>query len=285
MKPPSGQISRISTIRALAQRSMFILLVLSAFGLMLLGKADTVLIERARTMVADGIAPIMEALSRPAATVADFVRNTRELVDLREQNARLREENARLLKWQSVALNLESENDRLKDLLRFVPEPGVRSITARVIADSGAAYVHSLLLNAGAADGVAKGQAVVAGSGLVGRITEVGRRAARVLLITDINSRIPVFVGDRRLRAMLVGVNRDRARLIYLNGPGQPTPGGRVITSGHAGAFPPGIPVGVVAAVDDSGIVVEPHVQRHRLEYVRVIDYRLSGLDAGAEGP
>ncbi|SDG54156.1 rod shape-determining protein MreC [Roseospirillum parvum] len=282
MKPPSGQITRISTLRALAQRSMFILLVLSAFGLMLLGKADTVVIERARTLVADSVAPVLEALSRPAATVADFVRNTRELVELREENARLRQENDRLLKWQSAALNLESENDRLKDLLRFRPDPGTRGITARVIADSGAAYVHSLLLNAGASDGVSKGQAVVAGGGLVGRVTEVGRRAARVLLITDINSRIPVFVGDRRLRAMLVGENRDRARLIYLNGPGQPGLGERVVTSGHAGALPPGIPVGVVTAVDEKSVVVEPYVQRHRLEYVRVIDYRLPGLGTGA---
>ena len=54
--------------------------------------------------------------------------------------------------------------------------------------------------------------------------------------------------------------------------------GDRIVTSGHGGAFPFGLPVGVVASVSDGGIGVEPYVERNRLEYVRLLDFGLGGI-------
>jgi rod shape-determining protein MreC len=55
-------------------------------------------------------------------------------------------------------------------------------------------------------------------------------------------------------------------------------PGDRIVTSGHGGAFPPGLPIGIVSSVSDGGIKIEPFISRDRLEYVRVVNFGLEGV-------
>ncbi len=284
MKQHSGPLGRVATLRLLVQRFAFFALVAASFSLMLIGKADIILVERLRMAVIDAVAPILDVMARPAATIAQVVENVRDLASLRAENARLREENVRLMHWQAVARRLDNENESLRTQLNYIPAPDPSFITARVVADTGGAFVHSMLINAGARDGVRKGQAVVAGEVLVGRIAEVGQRSARILLVTDINSRIPVIVEPTRTKAVLAGDNGDRPRLNYVSGGAILSPGDRVVTSGHGGTFPPGIPVGVVASVSDTGALLEPFVHRHRLEFVTVVDYGLPGVLEFGEG-
>jgi len=275
--PEKGKVSRFG----------YLGLVVAAFALMLLGKADIVAMERLRTLVTDAVAPVLDAVSRPVASVDQVVDQLTALSAVYDENTKLRAENSRLLEWQAVARNLSSENQRLKSLLNFAPGAEPSFVTARVIADSGGAFVHSVLLRAGSRDRVAKGQAVITGEGLVGRVQEVGVRSSRVLLITDLNSRIPVVVESTRARAILAGDNTDRPELINMAPGVTLNVGDRIVTSGHGGAFPPGIPVGMVARVSEAGVTIKPYVLRDRLEYVRAVDYGLQGildLSSAAEG-
>lgn len=274
-----GSFSTITQpLRNLAQRFTYVFLVLAAFGIMLIGKADAILVERIRANVVDAMAPILTAMSTPVATVAEGIHNFQELAAIREENIRLREENRRLLQWQTVARKLEAENSSLHSLLNFSESPEPRFVTGRVIADTGGVFANSLLLDAGARDGVAKGQAAMTDVGFIGRVTEVGERSARILLITDINSRIPVLLESSRDRAILAGTNTDRPKLIHLSPGAKVTPGERVVTSGDGGAFPPGLPIGVVASVSDGGVQVQPLLDRARLEFVRAVDFGLAGI-------
>lgn len=268
-------------IRSL-QRFAYLGLVVAAFGLMMLGKADVVVVERFRAQVTDTVAPLLDAVSRPVATVNDIIAEAREMMDLRAENAQLRKERDRLLQWEAAGRRLEAENQALQRLLNFVPHEARGFISARVIADTGGAFAHSLVLNAGADDEVRRGQAVVSGDGLVGRVVGVGARSSRILLLTDLNSRIPVVTEQSRVRAVLAGTNTSQPVLDHLLPNDTVTVGERVVTSGHGGVFPPGLPVGVVISVSDSGAVVQPLVATDRLEYVRVIDY---GLDQGVLQP
>ena len=286
MKKPAGPISHITTpVRALLHRFAFILLIASAFGLMLLGKADILLVERARTAVTDAVAPLLDLASRPVDSVNGMMASLREMADLRAENLRLRRENERLRSWQAVAQRLEAENTALRRLTHAVPDPGLRFITARVIGDPGGAFARSVLVNTGRRDGVVKGQAAITSAGLAGRVAEVGNRSARILLLSDINSRIPVLVGESRDRAILAGDNTTHPRLLYLAPSVEAQPGEQVVTSGHGGAFPPGLPVGVISAVGESGLRVAPFVDWAHLEYLRLADYELSGVLNAPEGP
>lgn len=274
----SGAVGRLATLRLLAQRFAFVSLIIAAVALMIVGKADILLIERTRGMVADALSPLLDAMSRPAATIAEVVESVRELANLRAENARLKAENQRLQHWQTVARRLESENVVLHEQLNVIPDPDPGFITARVIGDLGSAFGHSMLLNAGARDGVRKGQAVLAGEALVGHVAEVGERSSRLLLITDINAKIPVMVESSRTRAILSGDNKDRPKLNYVAGNSTIAVGERVVTSASGAAFPPGIPIGVVASTNDGIIRVEPFTRRHELEFVSIIDYGLGGI-------
>lgn len=285
MKNPSGSVSRLTTpIKAWAQRFAFLFLVVGAFALMLLGKADTLLVERIRTAVGDAAAPILEFIARPIDSISGAVEGIGELADLRARNVSLERENERLRHWQTVARRLEAENTALRSLTDMAPDPRLRFVTARVVGDQGGAFARSVLVNAGNRDGVAKGQAAITSEGLAGRVAEVGVRSARVLLVTDINSRIPVLVGEGRDRAILAGDNTNQPRLRYLAPGTEIRPGDHVVTSGHGGIFPPGLPIGVVTQASETALRVQPFVDWAHMEFLRLADYELPGTLLPAQG-
>ena len=265
-------------VKGWVQRFAFVLFIGAALGLMILGKTETRLIERLRVTITDLAAPVLEVLSHPAVAFTSAAEEMRQLIDLHGENQRLRAENTRLRRWHAVAQTLEQENIAYKELLNFVDDPHPAFITARVIGDAGGAFVRTVLLNAGSGDGVRDGQAVINADGLVGRVVETGQRTARILLLTDLNSRIPVVVEQTRVSAILAGDNSDEPRLAYLPVNAVIKPGERIVTSGHGGMLPPGLPVGVVAAVVDGVARVRPFVDWHTLEYMRVLDFTLPGV-------
>jgi rod shape-determining protein MreC len=254
-------------------------LVVFASGMMLLGKADAVLVERLRLQINDTVVPVLEVLSQPVDAFATGIERLQQWTSVTEENARLRAERDGMLRWQAIAQRLETENASLRQLLKVVPDPQEYYRSARVVADSTGAFAHSVLVNAGSGAGVKKGQVVLTAEGLVGRVIATSTRGSRVLLISDLNSRIPVFVGQTRVRAVLAGDNSERPRLIHVE-PGVTAiaPGDLVVTSGIAGAFPPGLPVGMVDATDDGRIVIAPRVDRDQLEFVRIVDFGIDGI-------
>ena len=197
---------------------------------------------------------------------------------MREENARLRDENEQLRRWQSIALTLDSENRRLKTALRWIPDPEASYVTARVVADAGGVYAKAVLLSVGPNHGLRKGQIAFDERGLVGRITEVGSRTARVLLITDMNSRVPVILEGSRSRAILAGTNGPWPRLLYWSEGTVPQEGERVVTSAEANAFPANLPVGTVRYNANGVPEVEPDAQLRALDIVRIFDYGLTGF-------
>jgi len=265
-------------VRLAVQRFALAILVLLAFAAMLIGKADTVLVENARVLALDLASPALEAIARPVAVANRTIADLKEFATLREENARLREENARLLAWQTAARRLENENTRLRELAQFREGPEASFITARIVGDSVSAYVRGALINVGRQAGVTPGQAVVTGEGLAGRIAEVGDHSARVLFVTDVNSRLPVQVERTRERAILAGDNSGLMRLTLAQTLQGVQRGDRIVTSGHGGSFPVGIPVGEVMQTESGSVKVRPFADFSRLEFVRVVDYGVTGL-------
>jgi rod shape-determining protein MreC len=253
-------------------------LIVASFGVMLLGKADAFLAERARVALADGLGPIYAALAAPLGHIHATIGEIVTLWDMREENARLRAENETLRRWQSIALALDSENQRLKASLQWIPDPAVSFVTARVVADTGGVYARAALLAVGPNHGIRKGEIAVDERGLIGRITEVGSRTARVLLLTDLNSRIPVILETSRAHAILVGTNGTRPRLQYWPEGVVPAEGERVVTSAEANAFPANLPVGTVHHSATGAAEVEPAALLQKLEVVRIFNYGLNGV-------
>ncbi len=277
-KPTGSDIRVASPLKAWASRFALLLLVGAAFGLMLIGRTNTFIVEETRSVVTDMVTPILDAVSQPVETFSGVIEGAEALANLRSENLALKDQNSRLMQWQTAARRLEAENAALRSLNRMVPDPSMNFITARVVGDPGGAFVRTVLINAGERNGIEKGQAAVTGDGLAGRISEVGQRSARVLLLTDINSRVPVVVGDFRDRAVMAGDNANAPELLYLGPTAKVKIGDRVNTSGQGGVFPPGLPIGVVSSVSEKGIRVKPFVDWSHMEVLRIVDYEMIGI-------
>ncbi len=259
-------------LRALGDRFASAVLTLAALALLVMGRIDPAMMDRFRTQTADAVAPLLAAVQQPVAKIRNTVAVSQGLLSLAEENARLRDENANLKQWQSTALKLEAQGSVLREMLKLPSATPPILRTEPIIAEPGGVYVRSVLVAGGAHDGLGKGQAAMAGAGLVGRITEIGARSARVLLITDLNSRIPVILETTRTHAILAGDNTAQPYLMYLPKAATVNVGDRLVTAGHDGVFPTGLAVGRVVSIENGEIRVEPLADLDRLEYVELID-------------
>ena len=280
MNSSGGKVGRLAgPLGILFNRFAFLLMVGASVTLLGLSRAGYQPIESARVLVLDYAAPVLDVISRPVAAANALFAEIGTLMTIYADNERLTLENDRLRAWQAEARQLAQENAAFRGLLRVQPEPGMTFVSARVVGESGGPFVRTLMLNAGGEDGVRKGEAVVNGDGLVGRVVEAGNRSSRVLLLTDLNSRVPVVLEQSRLRAVLEGDNTDVLRLSFLSDLDEIEIGDRVMTSGHGGIFPAGIPVGAVAAIDGDNVRVAPLVAFGKLEFVRVLRFDFPELD------
>ena len=265
-------------LRQALSRLTLPVLIAVAFGTMLLGKADAVIAERARTVLGDILAPFYVAFAEPARALRDLAVDVPGVLSLREENQRLREENERLRRWQAAALALETENALLRRQLAFVPEAAPAFVTARVVADAGGVYARSVLVAVPPGMALRRGQIALDERGFAGRVTEVGSRSARVLLATDMNSRIPVTLEGSRARAMMVGTNGARPRLQHWTEGTRPAEEERVVTSAEGIAFPPGLPIGVVRYSAAGTAEVELFARLDRLDLMRIFDFNPGGI-------
>jgi rod shape-determining protein MreC len=272
-------------LKTAAQRFAFSVLIGLSLLTLLVSKADPDAVERARIWAADVVVPALSVLRQPVAAVTQVGTRIHDMIDLYQENDRLRQENATLLEWQQVARQLANENEALRNLMHYRPPNTTWYVTSRVIGTAGGVFSRNLLIDRGSLDGVAEGQAALTGMGLIGRIAEVGNHAARVLLMTDLNSRIPVTIEPEHARAILAGDNTDQPQLIYVPSHMKPKPGDRVETSGDGGVFPPGLPVGVVSSTNNDLFEVQPYADIARADYLRIADFGLSGFLPSSAAP
>ncbi len=260
-------------VRQALARLILPVLALLSFALILIGKADVVAEQYVRSKLGDVLAPLYGAVSEPIARVRQEISDATGLWSMRQQNQALRSENERLLRWQAVALALDAQNQQLKTMAHWNGEASESFVTVPVVADTGGTYARSVLISTGPNSPVSKGQIALDAGGLVGRVTETGSRSARILLITDLNSRVPVMLAGSRGHALMVGTNDDRPHLMYWEVGSAPKEGEQIVTSAEAGAYPAGLPVGLVHYTGPEQAEVIPDADLARLELVRVVDY------------
>jgi rod shape-determining protein MreC len=236
--------------RGNAQLPLVIVMAL-AVVLVLLGKAQGTLFDRARTTMTDWMQPVLSVVHAPLVMFDRWIGSVDELFTVYQENLRLKEENARLRQWRNVAVVMQDRVKRYQSLLHAVPDLDVDSVLARVIGRASRPFLETMILDAGSGHNIKPGQAVVDARGMIGRIYLAGSRTSWVILLTDLNSRIPVSVSPGNRQAILVGDNTamptldTMSRLVTLH------PGDQVVSSGDGGLLPPGLPIGTV--VEEGG--------------------------------
>lgn len=263
-------------LRALLNRLSFIILLVASIVIIVLGKADEGAMHKFRAVVVDGVTPVLEVLSSPVQAVVSLKQGAEGAIMVYKENQKLKVENQKLRRAEGNAQKLEVENARLRELVHFVPDLDVSYISARIVTNTSGPYTRAAIISAGSKNKVRKGNVVVNERGLVGRVTEVGNSSARVLLITDINSKIPVVTGISGVRGIAVGKNSDLIELKHLPLDSRVKVGEKIVTSGDGKFFPPGVSVGVVESATSKIVTVRPSVNWGHIGLVSVADYNIS---------
>jgi len=247
-------------------------LVLILFGIFILWRIDSPRAERFRAALVDAVVPQMDWAFVPVTKTVELVEGVQSYARLQQQNQDLRRELQQMKAWKEAALQLEQENAKLLDLNNVRLDPALTVVTGQVLADSGSPFRQSILLNVGAGrDGIKDGWAVTDGLGLVGRISGVGQRSSRVLLLTDGASRVPVTIQPSGQKGVLSGDNSTLPVLDFIEEPEEVRPGDRVISSGDGGVFPAGLLVGSVVSARDGRLRLRLSADYERLEFLRVL--------------
>src|SRR3569833_1532043 len=238
-----------------AQLPLVIVIVL-AVVLVLVGKTQSGLLDQARVRVTDKMAPVQTKARAPIQGFDRWMGSISEIFSVYEQNLKLKEENARLRQWRNLAIVLQGRVTRHQSLLHAVPDPKMNAVLARVIGRANRPFLQTKILDAGRDDHALPGQAVVDARGMIGRIYLAGRNTSWVILLTDINSRIPVTVATSakdataNVQAMMTGDNSQWPALDMVSRQVTLHAGDQVVSSGDGGLLPPGLPIGTV--VQDS---------------------------------
>jgi rod shape-determining protein MreC len=234
-------------------------------------------ISDARDGVVDLSAPLLEVASLPAIEARRAMERVELYMAAFDEVDRLKKENEELKQWEWRTKLLERKVAHLRSLLNAVEEPALVYATGRVIADARGPFVRSALINLGRRDGLRIGYAVINGDGLVGRTVDAGHSVARVLLLNDLNSRIPVLAGPAGVRGLASGDNSAELQLDFLPEGAALYPGDEVYTSGSDGVLPRGLRVGVVAG-SPGAYKVRPYAELNSLDAVSVLFFDAPAL-------
>jgi len=235
-----------------------ILVVALAVVLVLLGKAQGTLFDKMRAHATDTMAPVLEKVRVPVAGFGRWMGSITEIFSVYQENLRLKDENARLRQWRNVAIVLQGRVGRYQALLHAVPEPEMNRVLARVIGRANRPFLQTMILDAGRGNHVLPGQAVMDARGMIGRIYLAGQRTSWVILLTDLNSRIPVTIASSsgkagNIQAMMTGDNRVQPSLELVSRTVILHAGDQVTSSGDGGLLPAGLPIGTVVADGSDG--------------------------------
>ncbi|MBS0185209.1 MAG: rod shape-determining protein MreC [Proteobacteria bacterium] len=234
-----------------------------------------------REELLDRTAPLLKELNRPFEALRSL---TTKMEDFWALSAHIKDlhhiENEREF-WKAQAAYLRRENEILKNEVHFKKQrsslfgtlPDIKK-TAQVIARPMDTFKHHFIIEGGGDEGIAKGDVAITAKGLVGRFIEVGKKASRLLLITDMDSRVPVILESSKHSAILMGEGTNLPLLTRLQEDMMKSPpqiGELVCTSGVGGIFPPNIPIGIIASKTEDAYRVQLFNDFNNLSVVTIV--------------
>ena len=237
--------------RGIQQRfSLFILIIISILFLFL-ETIETKPLNTIRAIIKDVVYRSAVVVSYPSKILSGSYDLISSHIKLYSNYNELIKENNELKNNISKSDFLELENSQLRQLIDEQVSSSSNLVSARVILDEQSPYLNSFVINIGSNKNVKNGMAVLDGKNFIGRIVDVNFFSSRVLLISDLNSKIPVLSEPSATHAILSGHGDDSPTLEYLPENHSIKDGDKIFTSGKEGIFSPGTPIGEAKIEND----------------------------------
>ena len=258
--------------------SLFVLILLS-LSIFVLDISELKPIKILRSLLNDGVYRISAISSSPirfSGTVKDFFITH---IFVYKENRKLKTELDELKNKNFRTLYLQTENKRLQDIIQLEKQSAFTTVAAKVILDKNSPYLNSVIINKGSSSRIKLGMPVLTEGNLVGRVVEVNFLSARILLLNDLNSKIPVMISPKGSQAILSGRGEDKPKLEYLPEEFELDNKNLVFTSGKDGIFFEGIPIGNVIS-ENNKIKVKLFSDPNQISFVNVVLDKSSDLEA-----
>ena len=253
------------------QRFSLIVLLIISVAFIILGKINFAPINYLKVGINEIVYRASFVISIPEKYIGYSFRAIEEHLNI-YKNYNLIEEELKKLKNKKYETDfLQSENKRLKKILEDITY-SYDSVVARVLIDKQSPFLKSIIINKGSKDDLIKGMAVLSDNYLIGKIVEINYTTSRVLLLSDLNSRIPVSIEPGSIQSILFGDGKNSGKIQYTKDNTPIKTGSIIYTSGTGGLLKPGIPIGKIYNNEKKNIV-DFFIDFTQLRYVKVYSY------------
>ena len=253
------------------QRFSLIVLLIISVALIILGKFNFAPINYLKIGINEIVYRTSFVTSLPEKYIGySFKAAEKHLIIYKNYN--LIEEELKELKNKKYETNfLEAENKRLKKILEDMTYSS-NVVIAKVLIDKQSPFLKSIIINKGSKDDLKKGMAVLSNSYLIGKIVEVNYTTSRVLLLSDLNSRIPVSIEPGSIQSILFGDGKNSGNIQYTRKNTTIKTGSIIYTSGTGGLLKPGIPIGKIYN-NEKQYIVDFFIDFTQLRHVKISSY------------
>ena len=226
-------------------------------------------LNKIRSFIKDVVYRTAVVANYPTKIFSGSYNVVEEHLNLYQNYNNLKKENEDLKNKYSKSEFLELENSQLRKLINEQTQSESDLVSARVMLDEQSPYLNSFVINIGGNKEIKNGMAVLDGKNFIGRIVDVNFFSSRVLLVTDLNSKIPVISEPSGNHAILSGHGDNKPTLQYLSENHKIQEKDKIYTSGKEGIFAPGIPIGEVKIRKDI-VEVQLYSELNEITFVNI---------------
>ena len=253
------------------QRFSLIVLLIISVAFIILGKINFAPINYLKVGINEIVYRTSFVTSIPEKYISYSFRAIEDHLNI-YKNYNLIEEELKKLKNKKYETNfLQSENKRLKKILEDITYSS-NAVIAKVLIDKQSPFLKSIIINKGSKNDLKKGMAVLSDNYLIGKIVEVNYTTSRVLLLSDLNSRIPVSIEPGSIQSILSGDGKNSGTIQYTKNNTKINSDSIIYTSGTGGLLKPGIPIGKIYKNEKQNIL-NFFIDFTQLRYVKVSSY------------
>ena len=257
--------------RGTKQRFSLFVLLFSSIFLIVLGKFNFTAINYLKITINEVVYRTSFVASIPEKYITYSYRAIEEHIKFYKDYNFQKEELEKLKSEKYEVKFLEAENKRLKKVLNDINYSS-ELVIAKVIIDKQSPFLRSIIINKGSKNNIKKGMPVLSDSYLIGKVVEVNYMSSRVLLLSDLNSKIPVTIEPGSIQSILSGDGENSGNIQYTKDNLPIADGSIIYTSGTGGLLKSGIPIGKIEQNENQNSV-NFFIDFSQLRYVKVSSY------------
>ncbi len=255
------------------QRFSLIGLIFFSIGLLIVSKINIPVTNYLKITLNEIVYRTSFIVSVPEKKIQDVSNKIKNHLNVYNEYLLVKEELKEIQTKKYETQFLQEENKRLKKTINEYIYNS-KELVAKVLIDKNSPFLKSIIVNKGSKDNIKLGMAVLDESYLVGKIVEVNYSTSRVLLVSDLNSKIPVGIEPGNIQSILSGTGKQNGKIEYLETDISIKDKSIVYTSGSGGLFKPGIPIGTYhKETDESYEIVNFFSKLSQLTFVKLVSF------------